>query len=112
MYGLGPGVDMYDKGDRRIPLDSGIVAIDGRLLRGEDSLCSSAGELDMESDGFIRTEGTEFDGVVAAVEASDSNSRDEVDDEEDGGVPENAPGRDTVEAAASSHDDCMLSDAC
>jgi hypothetical protein len=66
----------------------------------------------MESDGFIRTEGTEFDGVVAAVEASEPNSRDDVDDEEDGGLCENVTGRDTVESAASSHDDCMLSDAC
>lgn len=77
-------------------------------MPGETPLRSG---LDIESAGFMRTEGTEFDGVVTAVDAPDSNSRDDVEDEEDGKVLETGTDRDMVEAAGSSYDDSMFSEA-
>jgi len=71
---------------------------------------SSIDEADDESECFINTEGAEVDGVVAAVETSYSDSRDDVEDAEEGGVCERGACRDRSEAAPSSATDCTLLD--
>lgn len=59
-------------------------------------LCSNDGELatdaveplvvtEADDNDFIKTEGDELEGEVAAVDASDGNSNEEADDEEDVG---------------------------
>lgn len=97
----GPAASMLANGDERFRWFSGTVQLGffaGWGRRGGAAVFSAvlpAEAPQAKSRPFVTTEGEEFEGVVAAVDASEANSSEDADEEEEIGL--DAAGRDAID---------------